>query len=374
MKKDKEKISKKFVQNFGEKIFYKLSPSGGISLIVLVITIIVVIILAAAVIISLQNNNPMVEANKARINSDVANMQAIFTNTVGKIMAENQDVVVIKNGQLNTVTSGVKRTDGVAKYEIKGADENAVVEGNIMFKAGNKEGTTYYTGKELPIYSSETKWYVDDQGLISVEVGGVLYGEGSKSDNPPTEDGEEIVASDNPMLQSWEKNATTDFHADEYKSKITKVKFATNVRIPNSKVESWDVSESKDKSVMAWVESDGSNGYILTIAGKEKIIANPDSSYLFYEFKKVTEIKNIGLFNTNNVENMKSMFGYCNSIVSLDLSNFNTSNVKYMNGMFRNWYMCENLDLSNFDISSVTGVGSMFEDSSFISLNLKGRR
>ena len=57
-------------------------------------------------IISLQNNNPMIEANKARINSDVSNMQAIFTNTVGKIMAENQDVVVIKNGQLNAVTSG----------------------------------------------------------------------------------------------------------------------------------------------------------------------------------------------------------------------------------------------------------------------------
>ncbi len=106
MKKNKEKISRKVLENNSQKLFYKLSPSGGISLIVLVITIIVVIILAAAVIISLQNNNPMIEANKARINSDVANMQAIFTNTVGKIMAENQDVVVIKNGQLNAVTSG----------------------------------------------------------------------------------------------------------------------------------------------------------------------------------------------------------------------------------------------------------------------------
>ena len=127
-----------------KKLFYKTNHSGGISLIVLVITIIVVIILAVAVIVSLQNNNPMVEANKARINSDVANMQAIFTNTVGKIMAENQDVVVIKNGQLNMVTSGVKKTDGVAKYEIKETDGNAV-EGNIMFKVGNKEGTMYYT-------------------------------------------------------------------------------------------------------------------------------------------------------------------------------------------------------------------------------------
>ncbi len=83
MKKRKEKVGKKRIQ----KLFYKTNPYGGISLIVLVITIIVVIILAAAVIISLQNNNPMVEANKARINSDVANMQAIFTNTLGKIMA-----------------------------------------------------------------------------------------------------------------------------------------------------------------------------------------------------------------------------------------------------------------------------------------------
>ncbi len=123
----------------------------------------------------------MIEANKARINSDVANMQAIFTNTVGKIMAENEDVVVIKNGQLNTVTSGVSKTDGVAKYEIKGADEKVAVEGNIMFKAGQKSGTTYYTGKELPIYNSETKWYVDEQGLISVEVGGTKYGEGETS-------------------------------------------------------------------------------------------------------------------------------------------------------------------------------------------------
>ncbi len=89
-------MGRKVLENSGQKLFYKTNPRG-ISLIVLVITIIVVIILAAAVIISLQNNNSMIEANKARINSDVANMQAIFTNTIGKIMAENQDVVTIKD-------------------------------------------------------------------------------------------------------------------------------------------------------------------------------------------------------------------------------------------------------------------------------------
>ena len=74
-----------------------------------------------------------------------------------------------------------------------GTDGNVVVEGNIMFKVGENSGTTYYTGKELPIYNSETKWYVDKQGMISLEVG------------------EEIAESDNPMLQSWTNNATQIF-------------------------------------------------------------------------------------------------------------------------------------------------------------------
>ncbi len=127
-----------------------------ISLIVLVITIIVVIILAAAVIISLQNNNPMIEANKARIKSDIANMQAIFTNTVGKIMVENQDVIEIDDKQLNSVTTEGKKTQGETTYKIAGEDGNPVVEGKIVFGVGQKNGTTYYTGKELPIYNSET--------------------------------------------------------------------------------------------------------------------------------------------------------------------------------------------------------------------------
>lgn len=82
--KNREKVNTKGIQKF----FYKTNSYVGISLIVLVITIIVVIILAAAVIISLQNNNPMTEAYEAKIKSDIANMQAIFTNTVGKIMAQ----------------------------------------------------------------------------------------------------------------------------------------------------------------------------------------------------------------------------------------------------------------------------------------------
>ena len=81
----------------------------GISLIVLVITIIVIIILATAVIVTIVTNNPIKEANKAKYESDRDNMQAVFTNTVAKVMANNQGNVKVKSGQINNQTTGVDK-------------------------------------------------------------------------------------------------------------------------------------------------------------------------------------------------------------------------------------------------------------------------
>jgi len=178
MKQCKEKMGKKA----SKKLFYKTNPYGGISLIVLVITIIVVIILAAAVIISLQSNNPMSEANRARYESDVANMQMIFTNTVGKIMAEKQEVVGIKECQINQITSGVKSTTGEVIYTINNEDAGKI----IFTNEKSEEANNYITGKKLPIYSSQTKWNVDNDGILRLQVGKEKYGEESETKNPAT--------------------------------------------------------------------------------------------------------------------------------------------------------------------------------------------
>lgn len=61
----------------------------GISLIVLVITIIVIIILAAAVLLSLQNNNPIKNANTARDNNDISETQSAVTLYLANYMANN---------------------------------------------------------------------------------------------------------------------------------------------------------------------------------------------------------------------------------------------------------------------------------------------
>ena len=88
----KEKVEKILMENSNKNIFYKINPCG-ISLIVLIITIIVIIILATAIILTLNKNNPITEANRARYESDRDSMQSIFTNTVAKIMAKNAGII-----------------------------------------------------------------------------------------------------------------------------------------------------------------------------------------------------------------------------------------------------------------------------------------
>ena len=159
----------------------------GISLIVLVITIIVIIILAAAVILTLNNNNPIAEANDARYASDVANMQAILTNTVGKIMAANQSTITI-----TAVSFADTKLDTAINYTLDYPTDAGNKTGTIKFVAGTntiptadgedgvKAGvlTAWKTGKALPNYTSGTEyWSVDAEGNVGLKVGnGTTYG------------------------------------------------------------------------------------------------------------------------------------------------------------------------------------------------------
>ena len=151
----------------------------GISLIVLVITIIVIIILAAAVILTLNNNNPIAEANDARYASDTANMQAVLTNTVAKIMAANQSTITI-----TPTTIGDNELTKQIPYTLAYPTSEGNATGNIVFDAqSNASAMTnnlWYTGKKLPNYAAGTEqWSVDAEGNITLTV---RYG----SDNAKT--------------------------------------------------------------------------------------------------------------------------------------------------------------------------------------------
>ena len=157
----------------------------------------------------------------------------------------------------------------------------------------------------------------------------------------------------------------TDFHTNDYRSKITSITTKKDNIVPATAVESWDISEAQDGSVMAYVEDDGTgNGtYKVTIGGKGGIIANESMVYYFGGFDKMTSI-DLSALDTSEVTDMRSMFSICMSLTKLDLTNFDTSKVTNMSGMFGGGddfpMDIEEINMSNFNTSQVTDMSYMF--------------
>ena len=164
----------------------------------------------------------------------------------------------------------------------------------------------------------------------------------------------------------------TDFHTDDYRSKITSVITKKDNIVPESATKSWDMSEAGDGSVMAYVEDDGNGNstYKLTIGGKDGIIANESMLAYFYEFSNMTSL-DLSALDTAEVTNMAYMFYECSSLTKLDLTNFDTSKVTDMSSMFFSCSSLNTLDVSSFDTSQVTDMSYMFRMcSSLTSLDL----
>ena len=156
---------------------------------------------------------------------------------------------------------------------------------------------------------------------------------------------------------------TTDFHTDDYQSKITSITTKKDNIVPETAVESWDISEAGDGSVMAYVENDGTGAgtYKLTIGGKGGIIANESMIGYFAGFSEMTSI-DLSALDTSKVTDIGGMFENCRGLTSLDVSNFDTSQVTNMSGMFAGCNKLTSLDVSNFDTSQVTDMSGMFSD------------
>ena len=186
-----------------------------------------------------------------------------------------------------------------------------------------------------------------------------------------------------------------DFHSSEYKSKVTSIVTKGDTVIPEGVVESWDISEKQNGSVIAYAEDDGTGAgtYKLTIGGEGKIIANYDMSNYFSGFSNTISIDlsyldtslttdmmdmfagdmfsadpymsieeiNFGeYFSTSNVTNMAEMFMYCNKLSTLNFDAFDTTKVILIGRMFFRCEELKKLDLRNFDTSNVTNYNQIF--------------
>ena len=177
------------------------------------------------------------------------------------------------------------------------------------------------------------------------------------------------------VIQAWNDTSQTDFHSNFYKQNIVSVTFLDNNNIPSNATESWNVSEDKENGgVMAWVIPSSSDNakYDLYIGARGGVIANEDSSYLFYNFRGISNLNFNNNFDTRNVINMSQMFNNCTSLVQLDLSNFDTSNVIDMESMFLGCSNLSKLNLCSFNTKKVTNMKWMFQHTSNLEQVLVG--
>ena len=130
------------------------------------------------------------------------------------------------------------------------------------------------------------------------------------------------------------------FGTDVLRKDIEELTFSSSYKVPEEAVQSFDLSEKQNKSVMAWYTDKDKNGlYEMTIGQDKGVVANSNSAYLCCDVGRVNGIENL---YTTGVKDMSYMFFQYRADASsekaeLDLGdNFDTSAVENMDGMF--WY------------------------------------
>ncbi|MBQ4644624.1 MAG: Ig-like domain-containing protein, partial [Clostridia bacterium] len=174
-----------------------------------------------------------------------------------------------------------------------------------------------------------------------------------------------------PVMEAYNAASSGDYH--KYYNKVVSVTFLDSIDfdVINSSdtIDSWDVSSSKDGSVMAWMKlnSDetsaaGADRYNVYIAGNGGIEANQDSSYVFYCFSALKNISGFENFHTDNTTTLYRFFEKCSSLETIDLSSMNTSSVKDLGYMFSDCSKLICVDFSGWNTENVTTMRYMFNN------------
>lgn len=116
---------------------------------------------------------------------------------------------------------------------------------------------------------------------------------------------------------------------------IESIKFIN--QIPENYTISYDVSESRDSSIMLYGVQNENNRYDAYIVANNNgsIYAPEYSARLFGDLINLKSI-NLENLNTSNATSMYRLFTGCTSVSEINLSKFDTTNVKGMEYMFYN--------------------------------------
>ena len=301
----------------------------GFTLIELLAVILILGIIALIAIPTV--NNILKESRRGAFNSTLTNLE--------KAIEEKCTTEQIKNQEITTM------------YTIEGG----VITPNLDIKGELPDGIIY-VNKDC-----EVSFTLSDNNFTGTKQfgGAIVIEEGSS----------EVETRPHHILKASKVyppdgiEVGENLQSEQYINNILSITFKNDKVVPENAVETWDMSEAGNNTIIGYVVKDETNeNYYHAYIGSDGIIdSNPDSAFMFAGYG---ELKNIYFnnFNTSNVTDMSGMFFSSSKIESLDLRNFDTSNVTNMTRMF---YYCEGLtsvDLSSFKTSKVEDISSIFAE------------
>ena len=233
-------------------------------------------------------------------------------------------------------------------YKTKSANNYTGRPSGMMSLALGTTNEAFNNKYRLRMYVDESYNPQGDGGDLSFSVKVNVYGKVTTDAMPA---GGTLKAY---MMPEDSTMPETDFHTNEYREKITSIVTKNDNTVPTTAIASYDVSEEQNKSVMAYVEDDGTGAgtYKLTIGG---IIASESMRNYFYGFKniKALDLSNI---DTSFTTDMGGMLNNCTNLKDVNLSNFDFSNITSMSANLFSSDMVDNLkvNMSNSDFHNLT--------------------
>ena len=306
----------------------------GFTLIELLAVILILGIIALIAIPTV--NNILLESRKGAFSSTLTNL--------GKAIEEKCTLEQIKN---QNITTSYTITDGI-------------ISPNLDIKGNLPDGIIYVNNECLVSFTLSDQNFIG-QKEFEGEVVITKKDDSNINNRPHYTLRKSNFANSNAPSAAPAALVGKDIQSADYINQILSITFKNDKNIPNDAVETWDMSEAGDNSIIGYIvkDSDDENYYHAYIGSDGIIDSNPNSTYMFAGFANLKSI-NFGNFNTSTVTNMMGMFKKVYALESIDLSSFDTSNVTNMSGMFMHCEKLKSLDLSGFDASNVTTMGSMF--------------